>query len=138
MFNKKRKVDTSIFEARAAFVAALVCGSGECISGYPECNDPDQTSRRTFPMSGTDKVCPLKKYNVVPGSIDDRDPTLDELFYVCACCEHSGGVEEVEINGEKMYKIIKDDDTFKKHCADCPIHFFEEYIREAEGEAAYS
>lgn len=133
-----KRVDTSIFKARAVHGAALVCGSGECISGYTGCNAPDPASRRTFPMFGADKVCPLKKYNVVPGSSDNKDPTMEDLFYVCACCDHVEGVEEVEIDGEMVYDIIKADDTFKKHCIDCPVQYFISCIREMQGEAACS
>jgi hypothetical protein len=53
---------------------------------------------------------------------------LEDLYLVCAKCEHA------KFDGEYVYR----DKCYETHCLDCPVHSCEEGILEMQAEAAMS
>ncbi len=86
--------------------------------------------------------CPLAKYNVEADAgmhcekfgTGGMDAYEEELFAVCACCEYTDEVKE--ING--CYVLDRKDEIFYDHCLDCPVHMELESISEMKAEAAMS
>ena len=129
-----KKECLSIFEEEAKKTAQAVCGCGQCFCGYYNCGHPN-----VQPIAiqlGKDIVCPIAHYGAKydPTPWYERmgdDITLDGLFAVCACCNHTV-VTQV---GEEMVITYT---GLEEHCLDCPIHIAKENIMESMAEAGCS
>lgn len=132
-----------IFLEAAKEEAKRVCGNGRCIACF-KCGHENK-DEYTIPKFGKGEQCPLEKYGVEPDgrSFAERlkdgekvltpQEELNNLSYICACCEHS---QVVTPNGD--YELDISDDDFAAYCLDCPVHQAIEGIEENMAEALNS
>lgn len=121
----------------AANGAAKLCKGSECIAAF-QCGKEKPQAKFAMPLIGAGTVCPLAKYKV-PDRSDPRpgyeipsselEVTQNELFALCACCEHAI-LAEAE-NGQLVVNRLE----FKSYCLDCPVKIVEDSIHECAAEA---
>ncbi len=137
----EKKEIIKVFEKDAENAAKKICGCGECFGDY-DCGHPNK-AKAVIPKLTKDTECPLAKYHIKPdgrtfyeklkaGEAEPLDE--DDLFAICACCEYTDGVTE---NGGS-YELNRTEETFYKHCMDCPAHMAYEGIVETKAEAMMS
>ena len=118
--------------------AKKICGEGQCFSPFG-CGHENRVDRG-FPKLGTLKECPLAKYNIEPSKeerpwyerpLEETMVTNDDIFELCANCEHAKVVKEGEwLHVERL--------NLEGACLDCPVKSCEDGIQEAAAEAAMS
>ena len=125
--------------AAAKSGAQKICGIGECICDY-ECGHPNRIGHANCSRLLTGTVeCPLAKYGVKPEEnpkpwwerhASEMEPTDDELFAICSCCDNTDVVE----TSDEITAIRKD----LYACSGCPVKMVEDAIQEARAEGACS
>lgn len=133
----------NLFEDNAKKGAQDVCGNGPCISCF-KCGHQNSTARPLRAI-GKGEKCPLEAYNVTPDMRSFAEKLMDgmhaltpdeqneQLFAVCACCEHTGVIEN-----DEGYELDRSEQAYRDYCVDCPINKAREAIAEAMAEAMMS
>jgi len=135
--------EKEIFGEDAAKMAKQVCGIGECMGCF-NCGHENKC-KNLLPQYGKGSKCPLEEYNVAPDKRTFREriesgeytpgteETLNGLFALCACCEHSGIIEK-----DGLYELCRTDEAFIDYCIDCPVNMARESTQECLSEAGMS
>lgn len=117
--------------------ATKLCGRGNCTCAY-SCNHENKMPIN-LGLVGPVTTCPLEKYNISPVKDtrpwwqiprEETEPSNDELFAVCAECEHGEVIEDGE------YYTIEPHNY--RICLDCPVRMYIDGRNEAEAEARMS
>ena len=138
-----KKETLEVFGKDAEVAAKRLCGCDQCFGNY-DCGHPNNVSKNIrMSKLSEDTVCPLAHYNA---EVDTRSfaerlmagekPLEDsDIFAICACCEYSNGAKEI---GEELVELDLTEESYMKHCLDCPVHMAFECMQENRAEAEMS
>ena len=133
-------MDHAVIHNMALKGAKKVCACGTCIAGY----DCGHTNKRNLglPLIGGNSICPLAKYEFKPmpdatdplawtkHSYDERNPSSEELWAICAECEYSTS----ECLKDGTVETTRNDLML---CCDCPVKAVEDKMSECAAESAF-
>lgn len=123
--NKKKDIQTK-FHKEAEKAAKIVCGM--CSSKYM-CRYKAQNQEHENQPG--DSSCPIEKYH---GTVCHGNITQDDLFAICACCEHSGDISRTDNGNYDTYHVERTEDNILDYCLNCPVYELEGILYKEKAE----